>query len=220
MNLLAIPNNFIELTAALDKEFAFKNILTVRSTTTGHFLDTLFPKNTNVLRIIYKHRKDNSKIENTTTNKDVETILSSTKKKFDLICLDPFHEYYESSNDFALLTSYLTDDGILISHDCYPQDKILTTKEFVKGVWCGVTYAAFIELAYKNPQWFYAVLNTDFGLGIVSKKKIQFVEQNLDRASQKTFIEMLQNDDENTYDYFAKHCKELINMIDVPKQSP
>ena len=209
----SLPPTFKDLTTLLETQYTFKNILTVRSTTTGHFLDSLFPKYKNVVRIIYKHYKDDSNSKHTIQNKDLHSILSSKNTKYDLICLDPFHEYKESSSDLSLLTSYLTDDGILISHDCYPPEKKVTAKDFIKGLWCGVTYGAFIELAYKNPQWFYAVLNTDFGLGIVSKKKIQYVTQNVDREIQSKFIEMLQNNDEDTYDYFTKNCKELINVI-------
>jgi hypothetical protein len=38
------------------------------------------------------------------------------------------------------------------------------------GGWCGVTYYCFVEFALNNPDYFYGIINRDFGLGIISKK--------------------------------------------------
>lgn len=72
---------------------------------------------------------------------------------------------------------------------------------------------AFIDFAYNNPEWFYAVLNKDFGLGIISKKEIRFVLNNLNRDIQKKFIDIIKNNIDDAYDYFLIHSKEMINLI-------
>ena len=216
---MTLPNNFNELCILLDNEYKFNNILCVRHTTGGHFLDKLFLDKNNVKRILYESNNINvPKCNNPGLNiliqhKDLLNTLEKINIKFDLICLDPFHEYYESSNDLLLITSFLTDNGIVVCHDCAPQNKEQTTSHYIYGNWCGVTYCAFINFAYNNPEWFYAVLNKDFGLGIISKKEIKFVSKNLNKGLQKKFIDIIINNIDNAYDYFEIYSKEIINLI-------
>jgi len=219
---MTLPNTFNELCVLLDNEYKFKNILCIRHTTGGHFLDTLFLERNDVFikKILYepcnikvpkcKNPGPNMLIQ----HKDLLNTLEKINIKFDLICLDPFHEYYESSNDLLLVTSFLTDNGILVCHDCSPQNKEQSTSHYIQGNWCGVTYCAFIDFAYNNPEWFYAVLNKDFGLGIISKKEIRFVSNKLNKDIQKKFIDIIKNNIDDAYDYFKTHSKEIINLID------
>lgn len=73
-------------------------------------------------------------------HKNLLNTLEKINIKFDLICLDPFHEYYESSTDLLLITSFLTDNGIIVCHDCYPQNKEQATSHYIQGNWRRVTY--------------------------------------------------------------------------------
>jgi hypothetical protein len=106
----------------------------------------------------------------------------------------------------------MTDDGILLSHDCCPPKKEYSTPDFKKGWWCGVTYICFVELAYNNPQWFYGVINNDNGVGILSKQKLDHLEQNFNREKQEQLIKMNKDLDPSVYDYYIKNAKELINL--------
>ena len=76
-----------------------------------------------------------------------------------------------------------------------------------------MTYGAFIEFAFNNRHLFYAVLNKDYGLGIISKNKIIYVTKIINVDLQQTFVNMLKNNDDNTYIFFKIHEKMLINSI-------
>ena len=97
------------------------------------FLDKIFLEK-NVIRINYTPKTHHTLFET----------INNINTKFDLICLDSFHEYKESIADLLLLTSVLSENGILICHDCCPPNKKCTTSYYKKGEWCGVTYVAFI----------------------------------------------------------------------------
>lgn len=200
---MSLPNNFKELCYILDKKINFNNILIVNTPNTGQFLDNIFleKKTTRI-----KYTQDNF-------DKFIE-IITNLNDKFDLICVDPYHEYKESIISFRLLTVLLNDNGILISHDCNPPNLMSTSHKNIKGEWCGVTYAAFIEIAYDNPEWYYAVIYKDYGLGIISKKEIVFVKKITNNEGQKIFLNLFkQNKYEEAYNYFRIHSKTIINLI-------
>ena len=220
-----IPQNFIELCNFLHNKYMFKNVLVVRSCTTGEFLDELVLDNTNITRITYITDKQRSIIDIREkinilrkTHKVIkygalQEQLNTINMKYDLICLDPFHEYEHSYNDLFLLKSLLTENGVLICHDCYPSNKIYTTPYYKIHEWSGITYAVFVELAYNNPDLYFAVINVDYGLGIISKKQIEFVKKGFNCELQKEFVTLLKNNNTNIYEFFIDNATELINII-------
>jgi hypothetical protein len=202
--MTSLPENFKELSYRLDKKFNFKNILIVNTTLTGHFLNEMFLEE-RTTRIMYNHNN---------YDEFVETI-TNINTKFDLICVDPYHEYKESIGSFTLLTLLLNDDGILISHDCNPPTFETASPTYTIGEWCGVTYAAFVEIAYNNQDWYYAIVNKDYGLGIISKKEIQYVKKINDIDNQKLFLHIFkENKYEEAFYFFKNHSKNIINLID------
>ena len=194
-----------------------QNILFIRTPSTGGWCDDILVEEINATRILYKTRRKLFRDYHTSTiiieQSEIETSLASLNKTFDLICMDTFHEYNESTRDLQILSSYLSDNGILISHDCSPIEKSHASPFFTEGWWSGITYGCFIEFAYNNPQWFYSVLDIDTGIGILSKKKLDDLKQNFNRDKQEIFIKMMKAQNENTYDYYKENGKELINLI-------
>lgn len=215
---MELPDNFNKLCIMLDKFFIFDDILFVRQMTGGEFLDKLFLDKINITRILYETNNPNQPKRNKGPNTliqhgELKNTLEKINKKFDLICLDPFHEYYESSSDISLLTQFLTDDGILICHDCgVNTNKSLYTPHFKKGGWCGVTYCCFVEFALNNPDYFYGVINRDYGLGIISKKNMKFVKK-INNEKQKIFIDIFKKNVDEAFDYFKNYGSEIINLI-------
>jgi len=214
---MELPKSFNDLCIMFDNQFNFKNILCVRHPTGGMFLNKLFLNKSNVTRILYetnniKQPKCDKGPNMLIKHSDLKNVLEGFNKKFDLICLDPFHEYYESSSDLSLLASFLLDDGILVCHDCNIFNKDIHTPYFIHKDWLGVTYYCFVEFAYNNPDYYYAVINKDCGLGIISKKEIQFVKK-VHNEKQKQLIEIFKNNTDEAYDYFKNNVNELINLI-------
>jgi hypothetical protein len=197
----------------------FKSVLFVRTPTTGSWMDGMITtyKDLNPYSVLYTRNSEtaNNVAKRLYTILDYSELNSHIKnlnRRFDLICLDSFHEYSESINDFTLLTSILSDDGVLISHDCFPPKKEYSTPVFKLGWWCGVTYVAFVEIAYNNPSWFYAIFDNDNGVGIISKNAVEPLKNEFDREKQKRLIQMKKGGN-TTYEYFCANSKELINVI-------
>ncbi len=169
-------------------------------------------------KMINKNKKKIKKKEFYTAkihSNELEKTLKSLNKKFDLICIDSFHEYNESKRDFELITSLLNDNGIIICHDCYPINKEKCLPKYSIGEWSGETYVALVELAYNNPNYYYGILNIDTGIGIISKKEFELLKNNLNTEKQKELLYLHQNNNKMTYDYFIENSKEIINIIDL-----
>jgi hypothetical protein len=202
----------------------YKDILFVRTPTTGNWQDDILLEDNSVTRILYDTKKlEQINCHNSTIildREELEKYILSLNKKFNLIALDPFHEYNESINDLTFLSSILTKDGILVCHDCLPLDKNAAEPNFKYGSWCGVTYVSFIELAYNNPNWYYGILNIDTGIGIISKTNINVLEFTLKNDFDKEtnekrniLINMLKNQNSSTFEYFIENCNKLMNII-------
>jgi len=198
----------------------FKSMLFVRTPTTGAWMDPMITtyKDLNPCTVFYTRNGNTTygngnRLYTIVDHCDLEWYFKNLNRRFDLICMDPFHEYNESISDFTLFTSMLTDDGVLISHDCFPCKKQYSGPIFKPGYWCGVTYVAFVEIAYNNPSWFYAVIDNDTGIGIISKNAIENLRNDFDREKQECLIQMNKDGDDSTYEYFCANSKELINLI-------
>ncbi len=199
----------------------FQNILFIRTPSTGEWMDNILNDNKNIIRILYETDKINLDLEkkNMSIKKvhsnELEKTINSLNNKFDLICIDPFHEYNESIRDLRLLIPLLNDNGMIICHDCYPENKKMAEPKYILGGWSGETYIALVELAYNNPNYYYGILNIDTGIRIISKKEFELLKNNLNRDKQKELLSLHKNNNENIYDYFIENSKEIINMIDL-----
>ena len=73
------------------------------------------------------------------------TALRASGVTYDLILVDPFHDYEQSLRDLRAARSLLTAKGTIVVHDCRPPDRELASPEFLVGAWCGVTYKAYLD---------------------------------------------------------------------------
>ena len=80
-----LPNNFEQLTNLLYNAFRFKNILIMNTTITGLFLDNIF-LDKKPIRIKYNPYQFDKFIK----------VIGNINQKFDLILVDPYHEYRQS----------------------------------------------------------------------------------------------------------------------------
>jgi hypothetical protein len=216
-------NNFGDIISLLIldlyKKNKYKNILFVRTCTTGSWLDNLLIDNKYITRILYY--TDNIKtptkshiLTKIIHSNDLENQLVSLNKTFDLICIDTWHEYDISLRDFKIISSLLNNTGMLISHDCYPWNKTVSNSFYIPGDWCGETYISFVEFAYNNPNMFYTILNIDTGIGIISKKQLHLLSNILDKNKQEYLLFLYKNSID-PYMYFIENSKDIINAISL-----
>jgi len=193
------------------------NILFIRTPTTGEWLDRIFIHNKNIDRILYDTKKSrNFTYHNDTiisTHENLENILTKLNKKYDLICIDPFHEYDTSKKDLYLFYSFLSDKGVMVCHDCFPLNKLLAAPTFKTGDWCGETYVAFIDFAYHNDHLFYGLLQIDTGIGLISKLPLESLKNNFDTGKQNELLTYKNNENINIYEYFCNNCKDMMNIF-------
>ena len=198
-----------------NNKYEHKDILFIRTPTTGEFLDNLFLEE-DITRIMYycdEIPKNYNKNTIITESENLEKTLLSINKKFDMVCLDSYHEYIYSIRDLTLISSYLTETGVIISHDCFPPCKEMAIPKYKSGGWCGETYIAFIEFAYNNPNYYYTILNIDTGIGIISKIELENLKNIFNKDKQEKLILMHKNSDDDKYNYFCENSVEIINTI-------
>jgi len=192
------------------------HILFVRTPTTGDWLDKILIDCPNVLRILYDTHKLKDFSCHPSTNiiehDTLEQVLGSEGRRFDLICVDTFHEFSYSKSDLSLLFAYLTERGTMVCHDCFPPSNTMAVPKYIDGGWCGETYIAFIDFAFHHPELFYGLLNIDTGIGIISKIQLKLLRNQFNKEKQQKLLSMREDGGE-VYTYFHENCKQMMNII-------
>jgi len=88
---------------------------------------------------------------------------------YDIVFVDPFHTYEASMMDLLGGYCLLRPGGIMVVHDCCPDDPAVVGSEFVPGSWCGVTYQAFLDFVLARDDLRYYTVDCDWGCGVVLK---------------------------------------------------
>ena len=127
------------------------------------------------------------------------------QNKYDIIFIDGMHTYDQVKRDLANSEKALTSNGTIVLHDCNPPTEWhqRPPKEYDgTGEWNGTTWKALAEARITDPAVQINVVDTDWGIGIVTSGK-----------------QKLWNDGQIanclTYSYFDKHRKEMMNLISV-----
>jgi hypothetical protein len=138
--------------------------------------------------------------------KDAPALLG--KNKVQLALIDGMHEYSFALRDVENTLKYLTEDGVIVMHDCNPQKKehAGTYEEWRKkgsGHWNGDVWKAIVHLRSYHDDINVFVLDCDHGLGIITKskqeKKLSFTEKEIHAF---------------TYEDFDAHRNEWLNLKD------
>jgi len=192
------------------------DILFVRTPTTGGWLDDLCIDDETIIRILYDTKKvvdfNYHKSTIVIESDDLLKVINNIGKKFDIICLDPFHEYLESIRDISLLVPLLKEDGILLCHDCFSINNSFSQK-FEYVAWSGVTFKTFIRYAYNNPELYYGILNIDTGIGIISRKKYDILKNSLNKEMMEKFFLLYKNNINESFHFLKENSEEIINII-------
>jgi hypothetical protein len=120
--------------------------------------------------------------------------------KFDLIFIDGLHHEEQVLMDIYNSLNHLSDNGIIVCHDCLPTSEIMQGREQCPNEWTGDVWKAIAKLRIQSTNLDIKVLDSDFGCGII-KRGIN--------------IPYPHDGGELTYDYYVKNKKELLNIISV-----
>ena len=100
---------------------------------------------------------------------DIESKHAGLRDHYDIILVDPYHDYRSSIRDITFAYGLLRHGGIMVVHDCLPPsngDTIAPT--FVSGEWCGVTFIAYVDFLMSSGATFWTV-DCDYGCGVIVK---------------------------------------------------
>lgn len=137
--------------------------------------------------------------------------------KWDIIFIDGLHEAGQVYKDIQNSLKHLTDDGVIILHDCNPP-KYEHTTTGIDGCWTGDTYKAILEIQSKGyTKFVYYTIDIDWGCGILKPFAEIKAEDGL--ISTTAVIMDLRDLDwqkaKTDWSYFDQNRKELLNLISV-----
>ncbi|HLX93579.1 MAG TPA: class I SAM-dependent methyltransferase [Puia sp.] len=136
---------------------------------------------------------------------DAATLIGN--RKIDVSLIDGMHEYAYALRDVENTLEYLSDDGVIIMHDCNP----LTAQAAISfadwkatnfaGMWSGDVWKTIVHLRSLRDDINVFVLDCDFGLGIITRKKPESrLKFNQDQVMQLS------------YEEFDRNRKEWLNL--------
>lgn len=129
--------------------------------------------------------------------------------KFDVVFIDGSHLADQVEKDIQNSLDFLADDGFVIMHDCNPPTEFHASENYYyrlspsAGNWNGTTWKAFYNTR-KRKDIFSCCINTDWGIGIISKK----INFGAPTTVKNNFFE---------FHIFKENRKESINLISVEK---
>lgn len=142
-------------------------ILSLTSGTTGDpFLDGITLKKLPFL-LSARYRVDQADLDGSRYRfRKLVDGLRKTGLRFDLVFVDPYHDYEYSEQTLACALAMATPEATILCHDCLPNPDH-TSPTYVPGCWCGVTFAAFRDVAlyWQNRSW--RVIDADMGIGVI-----------------------------------------------------
>jgi hypothetical protein len=94
-----------------------------------------------------------------------------TNKKYDVIFIDGLHHSEQVDIDIKNSLEHLNDGGFILLHDCNPPsyDSQLVPRQAV--AWNGDVWKSIVKLRHLDIDLDISVVNTDYGVGIISKGK-------------------------------------------------
>src|SRR5581483_3530750 len=156
---LPAPSSKMEIIALLAARHGLKRYLELCTPTTGNYYDELDRRLVPVAhRLMYRCPDafdDGAVIDFRSASVDIGQCLDEISRKqlrYDIILVDPFHEYEASYRDLQAAFSLVDDGGFLVVHDCLPPNAEFAIPTFTPGGWCGVTYKAYLDFVDARPD--------------------------------------------------------------------
>ena len=166
----------MEIANLLAALHGFSKFLEISTGTTGNeFASVDATQFATVHRLAYNVRADfddGLPIEWRSETFDIDECVAKMERRgasYDIILVDPYHDYFCSRRDIEIAYRFLNDNGVIIVHDCLPPSNgDLISPTYVPGAWCGVTFVAYIDfLMEKLPR--FVTIDCDYGCGIIRK---------------------------------------------------
>lgn len=222
------PLRKMQIVKLLRRKHGLGAFLEISTPSTGWSFSELLDEVPDAHRLVYMCPSDADdgstytyRTEAQTSRQLTNAILTANRNVpcYDIIFVDPFHTYANSSIDLSGAFALLRPGGIMVVHDCNPEEAAITSPEFTPGTWCGVTYMAFIDFTLCREGLSYYTVDTDFGCGVVYKHQQQIHtashRPNGARARLALAWDAARHDDATRFHFFAQHRRDLLNLKSV-----
>ena len=101
-----------------------------------------------------------------------DNFFKSNKENFDCIFIDGLHEYTQVKKDIQNSLNFLNDGGIILLHDCLPNNYYEQAIPRCQWTWNGDVWKAIVECRTKTNIDTYTCY-ADFGIGVIFKRSNQ-----------------------------------------------
>jgi hypothetical protein len=204
----------------LAKKNGHQSYLEICTTSTGGRFWKIDRKQLRVChRLVYRCPEqfgDGDEITYRSADESIENLLPS-HPWYDVVFVDPWHNFECSMRDLQAGLSVLQEDGVMIVHDCCPPNREYASPKPAEGSWCGVTYSAYIELLLSRRDLTYYTVDTDYGCGVIRKKLRAGApkpgRRMTDELAERWRNQQSQNAD--MFELFCNHKRELLNLVSV-----
>ena len=122
------------------------------------------------------------------------------REMFDFIFIDGNHDCDAVDRDIINSLNVLSENGILLCHDCLPEKEEHQFKKAVENAWNGDVWKSIAKIRTTRTDLNVCVLDTDYGCGIITRG------YNVPLYDTK-------GEDIYTWTYFQSHRNELLNVV-------
>lgn len=154
---------------------------------------------------------DGFPIDFKSTNLDIADCVDAIRNsghRYDIMLVDPYHDYECSYRDIQTAFLLLNDNGVMVVHDCLPPSAgDIISPTYVPGAWCGVTFIAYVDFLTRH-NISYQTIDCDYGCGVIRKTPARTECPHELRAA---WIEARRNP-ESAFEFLARDGRELLNL--------
>jgi hypothetical protein len=131
-----------------------------------------------------------------------DQFFKDNKEKFDCVFIDGLHEYHQVKKDIFNSLKFLNEDGIILLHDCLPNNYYQQATPRCQWVWNGDVWKAIVECRVLKDIDVYTCY-ADNGIGVIFKR----TNKNLLDFVNKDFSKL-------KFDEYFYNNKKLMNIIE------
>tara|TARA_B100000579_G_C22587456_1_gene736450 strand:+ start:85 stop:801 length:717 start_codon:yes stop_codon:yes gene_type:complete len=137
-----------------------------------------------------------------TIRKTSDEYFKENIEKFDCIFIDGLHRYFQVKKDIENSLSCLNENGIILLHDCLPNNYYEQAIPRCQYNWNGDVWKAIIECRTKEDIDTFTI-NADFGLGVI-----------MNRKNSKKLNLNVNNFSKLKFSFYFNDYKKLMNVIE------
>jgi hypothetical protein len=223
----------VDLINELSAIYGYRKYLEICTPTTGGMYSGIDRARFSTChRLMYRcpaEFNDGLPIDFRSSNLDISDCVKTIRArelKYDVILVDPFHEYEPSARDLREAVDLLNPAGTIIVHDCFPRDAAIAGPEYIVGAWCGVTYKAYLDFLLASNSLLFCTVDTDYGCGVIRRNVSLSAFQRIARRASRMMtrddrrrvVEQWMragNDYDATFRLLQACSKPLLNLVTV-----